>query len=116
MLYRVVINQLGITKYGLEKKTDVIDWAIIYYLYKLQNFNTEIGFTDTCQLKSKLFFKLNYKMLIENMHVLNIINKTAISYRISKLKKLKLIETIQAKDNTLYFCLTDLSMDILLTQ
>lgn len=110
MLYNISINQKAIVEHNYHNKTDLVDWAIISYLaswYFTQNKKTIFVQDDAIN-----YIWLNYNHLINSMPLLGIKSKTAISERISKLKKLKLIKTFKTQDNNLYFILTPLCMEI----
>ena len=102
MKYTIVINQYAITKLGLDKKTDLIDWAILDYL-KDWTFATK---KKTLTLDGKEYIWINYNHLLEQMPLLGFKDKHSIGDRIKKFKLLSLIETFQSKDNTLYFRFT----------
>jgi len=111
MLYNIVINQYGIVSKKMEKSSDLIDWAIICYLQSWyfaekskKIFNQDNGIN---------YIWINYNHLIESMPLLGIKDKSGISYRIKKLKKLGLIDTFQTKENSLYFCLTEKCMNVI---
>lgn len=105
MKYTILINQAGIVSSGLHKHTDVVDWMIIDYLkdwFFAENKKTILNSED-----GKQYTWINYQHLIENMPLLGIKDKDAISKRFKKLKQLGLIKTITLKDNSLYFILTE---------
>ena len=103
MKYTISINQYAVVKLGLHKKTDLIDWSILDYL-KDWVFAAK---KKTLTLDSKEYIWINYNHLLEQMPLLNFKDKHSVSDRIKKFKSLGLIETFQAKDNTLYFRFTD---------
>jgi len=107
--YTILINQVGVVEAGLEGKTDLVDWAIIDYLQ--QWYFAERKKTVFVQGGANLVW-VNYPHLIEEMPLLGIKNREAISARMKKLRGLGLIETFQARDNTLYFVLTPKCMRI----
>lgn len=105
MKYTITINQVGIVRAGLADKTDLIDWAIIDYLqawFFVAKEKTILNSED-----GKQYTWVNYNHMIAEMPMLGLKDKDSLSYRIKKLKNLGLIKTIQTKDNTLYFILTD---------
>lgn len=102
MKYSIFINQYAITKLGLDKKTDLIDWAILDYL-KDWTFATK---KKTLTLDGKEYIWINYNHLLEQMPLLGFKDKHSIGDRVKKFKLLNLIETFQSKDNTLYFRFT----------
>lgn len=107
MQYSIVINQIGIVEAGLHTKTDLIDWAIINYLqhWYFGGYGKKICFTNEGTHIDYVW--VNYKHLMENMPLLHIKDKSALSERFKKLKKLGLIKTQQTKDGSLYFILTE---------
>jgi len=105
MKYTITINQVGIVKAGLHKKTDLVDWAIIDYLkdwFFMEKKKTILNHED-----GKQYTWINYKFLLNSMPLLGIKKKDGLSYRIKKLRKLGLIKTISLKDNTTFFILTE---------
>ncbi|MDD3807374.1 MAG: hypothetical protein PHE86_04985 [Candidatus Marinimicrobia bacterium] len=109
MKYGIYINQVGVTDNGLVDKTDMVDWAIIDYLYHWY-------FAENSKViiqKNVRYVWVNYNHLMKEMPMLRIKDKDAISARFKKLKKLGLIETWQAKDNTLYFSITSKCSNII---
>lgn len=105
MKYSILINQAGIVKAGLHKYTDVVDWMIIDYLkdwFFAENKKTILNSED-----GKQYTWVNYQHLIENMPLIKICDKHAITNRFKKLRKLGLIKTITLRDNSLYFILTE---------
>jgi hypothetical protein len=68
----IFINQFGAIDAGFNKLTDLVDWAIIDYVSK----NTHI----------------NYSKLINDMLILGLKSKSAVSKRISRLLNLGLID------------------------
>ena len=111
MKYNILINQLGVAKAGLAGKTDLADWAIIDYLQ--QWYFAERKKTIFVQERGINYVWLNYKHLIEEMPLLGIKDKDALSNRIKKLKQLGLIDTFQTADRTLYFILTPKCVEII---
>lgn len=104
MKYSILINQVGIVEAGLHTKTDMIDWAIIDYLqqwYFAERKKTIFNTDD-----NNHYVWVNYNHMIQEMPMLGIKDKDALTKRIKKLRELKLIKTFQTKDNTLYFILT----------
>ena len=102
MKYTIVINQYAITKLGLDKKTDLIDWAILDYLKDW----TFAAKKKTLTLDGKEYIWINYNHMLEQMPLLGFKDKHSVGDRIKKFKSLSLIETFQSKDNTLYFRFT----------
>lgn len=110
MKYSILINQVGIAKAGLLDKTDIIDWAIVDYLKDW--FFSEKRKTIFNADEGEYYVWLNLNHLLENMPLLRL-NKSALSERLKKLKSLGLIKTFQTKDNSLYFVLTPLCVDMM---
>jgi len=111
MKYYILINQVGIVEAGLHTKTDMVDWAIIDYLqqwYFSERKKTIFNTND-----NNHYVWVNYNHLIQEMPMLGIKDKHAISHRLKKLKNLNLIKTFCTKDNTLYFILTPFCIDII---
>lgn len=109
MKYTITINQVGIAKAGLADKTDIVDWAIIDYLKDW--FFSEKKKTIMNQEDGEKYVWVNYSHLLDNMPILKF-NKDTLSRRIKKLKKLGLLKTFATRDNTLYFVLTRLAVDV----
>ena len=108
MKYTITINQVGIARAGLDKKTDVTDWMIIDYLKEwfFSGYAKKVAFTDPSKGTHTDYVWVNYNHLMENLPLIHIKDKDAISKRFKKLKKLKLIDTKKMPDNSLYFILT----------
>jgi len=106
--YTITINQVGIARAGLDKKTDVTDWMIIDYLKEwfFSGYAKKVAFTDPSKGTHTDYVWVNYNHLMENLPLIHIKDKDAISKRFKKLKKLKLIDTKKMPDNSLYFILT----------
>jgi hypothetical protein len=111
MKYFILINQLGIVESGLHTKTDMIDWAIIDYLQQWYFAERKKAIFNTDD--NNHYVWVNYNHLIQEMPLLGIKDKDAITMRFKKLKKLNLIKTIQTKDNSLYFVLTPECIEII---
>lgn len=89
------INQLGIFESGLTDQTDIIDWALLDYVFDWQQ-------NPLAQTLNGMIW-INYKHLINEMPLLGIKDKSAISRRITKLKNLGLIVTlINLEESKLY--------------
>lgn len=85
------INQVGIVNAGFEKKTDVIDWLILDYIFEWKNSPKALILNDMVWL--------SYKHFINEMPLLHFNNKSSVSNRIKKIKDLGLIETYQNPDD-----------------
>lgn len=109
--YTITISQFGIVQSGLHEKTDLVDWALIDYLTHW--YFAERKKTIFVQEKGINFVWINYNHLIDEMPLIGIKSKNAVSKRIQKLKKLGLIETFSAPDKSLYFILTQKCIDII---
>ena len=99
MKYSININQAGIADAGFADKTDIIDWAIVDYIFGWQNNPkaTKIGALSW----------ISYKHLIDEMPLLGLKTKQAVSARIAKLKLLGLITVEYDKEKRLYACLSE---------
>ena len=99
MKYSININQAGIADAGFADKTDIIDWAIVDYIFGWQNNPkaTKIGALSW----------ISYKHLIDEMPLLGLKTKQAVSARIAKLKLLGLISVEYDKDKRLYAGLSE---------
>lgn len=108
MKYTITINQYGIFTNGLINKTDFTDWAIIDYLkdFAIYKKAKRIAF------QNEEYIWLNYNHLIISLPLNKFKSKSALSQRIDKLRRLGLIKTVRAKDNTLYYTFTDKLIDI----
>lgn len=98
MKYSININQAGIADAGFADKTDLVDWALIDYIYAWQNnpAATSIG----------SLVWISYRHLISEMPLLGLKTKQAVSARMSKLKALSLIAVEYDSDKRLYAGLT----------
>ena len=105
MKYSVNINVCGIDDAGLSKLTDLDDWAIIDYIQGWQ--------TVPDAKRIGLYVWINYKYLLDEIPVLNLNTKSAISNRIKKLKGLGLIETRQDKEKKIYVQITQKCANII---
>jgi hypothetical protein len=93
------VNQIGIADAGLLKKTDLVDWAILGYI---------LDFTSHPKsFKLDGFVWFNYSHFLKEMPLLGLNGKGAVSNRISKLRKLHLIETIPDDEGRIYVKLTE---------
>ena len=100
----ILINQVGVAAAGLVGRTDLVDWAIVDYLG--EEYFTKRRKTVFVPGKALSFVWVNYQRMLEEMPLLGICDKGALTNRLKKLRKLGLIETFRANDNTLYFILT----------
>jgi hypothetical protein len=99
------INQAGIENAGLIKKTDVIDWCLLDYVYDWQQ-NPKATY-----LEGRVW--LSFKHLIKEMPLLGLNTKSAVSNRIKKLRILELLDVYQSTDDfRLYVRTTILYYDI----
>ncbi len=126
MKYTIHINQFALYTAGLLGKVDYSDIAILEYLKDFVFYpqRKSIYLADTSRSDAKSSDKgprteyiwLNYRHLIASLPFANFKGKSAVSKRIAKLRKLDLIKTYQAKDNSLYYTLTDKMIDLLFTK
>jgi hypothetical protein len=99
------INQIGIVDAGLDKKTDVIDWCILDYIFDWKN-------SPKANVLNGMVW-LSYSHFIKEMPLLGLNDKSSVSKRVKKLKELKLIDTFQSPDDMrLYAKTTDLYYSI----
>jgi hypothetical protein len=111
MKYHIVINQLGIFENDLLKKTDLIDWCIIDCLrdwYFAQDKKTIFVQDDGCN-----YVWVNYNHLIQELPIIGIKDRDALTKRFKKLKQLGLIKTFKDSQNNLYFILTPKCIEVI---
>jgi len=99
--YTITINQLAISKIEAEAekiKIDIRDAAILDYIIGWINAKK----ADRIIKNNEEFTRINFKHMIAEMPILNIRSKDSVSSRIKKLKSVGLLDTFQARDNTLY--------------
>jgi hypothetical protein len=91
MKYTILINQAGIYDSGLASVTDLVDWALLDYIatWQCNKMATKIG--------NKVW--VNYRHLINQMPLLGLNNKAAVSKRIKKLTDLGLLEKHQDQND-----------------
>ena len=93
MQYSIVINQVGIVKAGLHKKTDFTDWAIIdYIIHWFFSKDAKKGRDE-----EEEYVWINYNHLLEQMPMLPAKDKPGLSERFKKLRQLGLIKSYQVK-------------------
>lgn len=99
MKYSININQAGIADAGFaDGKTDLIDWAIIDYI------NTFA--TNPAAVTQNGRVWINYRHLLDQMPLLGLRTKSALSGRISKLQDLGLLSVDYDADKRLFAKLT----------
>ena len=99
MKYSVNINQAGVADAGFaDGKTDLIDWAIIDYI------NTFA--TNPAAVTQNGRVWINYRHLLDQMPLLGLRTKSALSGRISKLQDLGLLSVDYDADKRLFAKLT----------
>jgi len=111
MKYTILINQVGIVENGWIRKTDIIDWCIIDYLrdwYFAETKRTIFVQDDGCN-----YVWINYNHLIQELPIIGIKDKDALTKRFKKLKQLGLIKTFKDSQNNLYFILTPKSIEVI---
>jgi len=111
MKYTILINQVGIIENGWVKKTDIIDWCIIDYLrdwYFAETKRTIFVQDDGCN-----YVWVNYNHLIQELPIIGIKDKDALTKRFKKLKQLGLIKTFKDSQNNLYFILTPKCIEVI---
>lgn len=113
MQYSIVINQVGIVKAGLHKKTDFTDWAIIdYIIHWFFSKDAKKGRDE-----EEEYVWINYNHLLEQMPMLPAKDKPGLSERFKKLRQLGLIKSYQVKKsgsmyNALYVRPSDLAISV----
>ncbi|MCX8015078.1 MAG: hypothetical protein N2748_03585, partial [candidate division WOR-3 bacterium] len=112
MKYTITVNQLGILYSGLIAETDLVDWAIVDYLKDF------VYYRDRKRIiyQGEEYIWLNYKHLISSLPLVHLPDKRTLWRRISKLRRLGLIKTLKAQDNTLYYTFTERLIDICFTK
>ena len=106
MKFNININQGAIADHGLADKTDLTDWAIVDYIKdwqanpKAERYNQMVWF--------------NFKQFINEMPMLGISSKGAVSKRIKKLFDLNLIDVFQEKNSRIFVELTQLCVDVIM--
>jgi DNA-binding Lrp family transcriptional regulator len=108
MKYTITINQHAVFVNGLINKTDAIDWAIIDYLkdFALYKKARKIVYLN------EEYIWINYNHLLASLPIVQFKSKPALSYRLTKLRKLGLIKTCRTKNNSLYYTMTDKLIDV----
>jgi hypothetical protein len=104
MKYTILINQAQVFNADLHTKTDLIDWATLDYINAWQNNSKASRLQD--------YVWINYKHLIKEMPLLGLNSKSAVSNRITKLRDLNLIESIQDDFGRLFIKTTQLFCNI----
>jgi len=90
MKYTIVTNQVGIARdKELLENTDLIDWAIIDYLFDWREVSGALVFTDNA---GRRFVWCSYDHLLAQMPLLKL-SKSALSRRLAKMRGLGLIIT-----------------------
>jgi hypothetical protein len=107
--YSIFINQLGIQNADLIGKTDLIDWAIVDYLYYWSANNKK---SKKFIYQKEIYIWVRYKTLAENLPMIRISDKNALTRRFNKLAALGLVERGHKPDNSLYVRLTELAINI----
>ena len=98
MKYTITINQAGIADAGFADKTDLIDWAIIEYIMAWQ------AHPKASRMGDRVW--INYRHLIDEMPLLGLNSKQAVSKRVQKLHQLDLISIDHDSDGRLFAALT----------
>lgn len=83
MKYSININQIGIADAGFADKTDLVDWAIIDYIFTRQ--------TNPTARKTDGLAQVNYQSLTDEMPLVGLKNHKEMWARLAKLKLLGLI-------------------------
>lgn len=100
MLYTIRIDQKAISEMDLLKYTDFKDWIIISYVFYW--YFSKVKNVKRRNFNGKSYMWLNYLHMIEENPLLKIKTKPPITNRFNKIRKLKLLETYQSKENSLY--------------
>lgn len=100
MKYQIVVNQAGIVASGLHQKTDLIDWAILSHIYAWQ------ASSKATRKDDKVW--ISYKNIMNELPLLGLNTKGAVSRRVYTMKELGLIEVDQVEDGRLFIKTTDL--------
>jgi DNA-binding MarR family transcriptional regulator len=110
MKYYININQIALEK----TKLDIIDAAIFDYLKDWCSVDDEKAkrLTITEASGMQRYTWINFQHLIDEMPLLKINDKGAISRRIDKIEKAGYIKKFQAPDNSLYVRLTDKCLEL----
>lgn len=99
MKYNTVINNAGIIDAGFgEGKTDLVDWAIVDYINCWATNPTATRIGDLVWI--------NYRHMINEMPLLGLNTKQAVSKRIIKLRGLGILRTQYDEDGRVYAGLT----------
>ncbi len=94
MKYSILINQLGVVKAGLQKTTDMVDWALLEYVADWQVHGGGVMLDDHVWL--------NYQHLIDEMPLLGLNKKNSVANRVKKLIGLDLLTTRHDDDGRCY--------------
>jgi hypothetical protein len=98
MKYTILINQKRIAENGLIGSTDLVDWAIIDYISRFHLAPDAVRFDDHVWI--------NIKTLMNEMPLLGLSSKQAVSRRLKKLRDLNLISTRYGADHRMYAKIT----------
>jgi len=110
MKYNIRINQRAIINSGLDNVTDVKGWIIFDYIYDWidkNNSSTKRITIKNEQGVEEQYVWINYSHLLSELPLLGLKSKKPITIRIKQLEQRGLLKVFQAKDNTLYFNLTE---------
>jgi len=108
MKYSILVNQVGIARdKELLENTDLIDWAIIDYLFDWLKVSGAQVFTDNA---GRRFVWCSYDHLIAQMPLLKL-SKSALSRRLTKMRKLGLIITKKI-DRRIFVYVTSRAVDV----
>jgi hypothetical protein len=103
MKFSIYVNQFGVFNAGLVDKTDLVDWALLDYVADWQLKNKSVKLDEHVWI--------NYRTLMDQMPLLKLNSKGAVSNRIAKLKDLGLITTVTDQDLRIYLKVTELYLD-----
>ena len=108
MKYTININQFALFTSGLLGKVDYTDIAILEYLKDFVYYKDH----KSLYIKGTEYIWLNYKHLMDSLPFAYLTTKGSVSKRIANLKKVELINTYKAPDNSLYYTFTEKMMDL----
>jgi hypothetical protein len=104
MKYSILINQAGIVDAGLNKSTDLTDWALLSYIADWQMYGKAQRLDDHVWL--------DYKHLMAEMPMLGLNSKSSVSNRVTKLSSLDLLSIKHDDYSRVFVKLTDLFVSV----
>jgi hypothetical protein len=82
----------------LHTKTDLVDWAILNYIYELQ--------FEPNKQDLQHYVRFDYELFIKEMPLLELKTKQSVSARITKLSDLELLESMPHDEKSLFIKMT----------